>query len=105
LARGGQIQFAESRAVEDFADPINPEFATSWGLLDIAYRTPEELWVSGGSGNLLCSFDGGKTWYRDDTVEDVPSNLYRIVFTDVNHGFVLGQRGYLLKYTGASKAA
>ncbi|ASC72238.1 Ycf48-like protein [Halomicronema hongdechloris C2206] len=105
LARGGQIQFAESGGVEDFEDPINPELVTSWGLLDIAYRTPDELWVSGGSGNLLCSFDGGKTWYRDESVEDVPSNLYRIVFTDANRGFVLGQRGYLLKYADTTETA
>lgn len=102
LARGGSIQFTDPGAVEEWSDPLNPEYATSWGLLDLAYRTPEEIWISGGSGNLLVSFDGGKTWQKDKEVEDVPSNLYRIVFTAPEQGFVLGQRGVLLKYQQAA---
>lgn len=105
LARGGQLQFSNSTNPEDWQDPINPEFSTSWGLLDLAYRTPEELWVVGGSANLLASFDGGKTWQKDRDVEDVPANFYKIVFFDKNQGFILGQRGTLLKYQGSSQAA
>merc|ERR1712054_17325 len=41
LARGGQLQFSP----------------------------PEELWVAGGSGNLLVSFDNGETWEKDRTIE------------------------------------
>ncbi|NER82561.1 MAG: photosynthesis system II assembly factor Ycf48 [Leptolyngbya sp. SIO1D8] len=100
LERGGQIQFSPTGKDEDWQDPINPEFATSWGLLDAAYRTPDELWVTGGSGNLLTSSDGGTTWYRDVEISDVPSNLYRVVFNTPQQGFVLGQRGYLLRYVG-----
>lgn len=99
IARGGQIQFGtEQVEYEDWTDPINPEFASSWGLLDIAYRTPEELWVTGGSGNLLVSTDGGKTWAKDKAVENVPTNFYRVKFLGSNRGYVLGQRGYLLRY-------
>jgi photosystem II stability/assembly factor-like uncharacterized protein len=105
LARGGQIQFANSMDPEDWQDPLNPEFSTSWGLLDLAYRTPKELWVVGGSGNLLVSFDGGKTWQKDREVEDVPANLYKIVFFDSKHGYILGQRGTLLKYQAKAQAA
>ncbi|MBW4660467.1 MAG: photosynthesis system II assembly factor Ycf48 [Drouetiella hepatica Uher 2000/2452] len=119
LARGGVLQFgafkddaappdaeAEVKEVEDKAsgkwgEAITPEFATSWGLLDLAFRTPEEIWVSGGSGNLLASFDGGQTWQKDRAIENVPSNLYRIVFVTPEQGFVLGQRGTLLKYNAA----
>lgn len=98
IARGGQLRFSNSRAAEDFTEALNPEPSTSWGLLDIAYRTDDEVWVTGGSGNLLCSPDGGKTWFKDRAVGDVPTNLYHIVFTDSGRGFALGERGYLLKY-------
>jgi photosystem II stability/assembly factor-like uncharacterized protein len=101
LARGGQIQFADSENLENWGEVINPEFATSWGLLDLAYRTPEEVWVAGGSGNLLFSDDGGKTWQKDRFVEDVPSNLYRIKFFGPEKGFVIGQQGTLLKYVSS----
>lgn len=102
LARGGIVQFSESNAAEEWDEQTSPEYSTSWGLLDLAYRTPEEIWVSGGSGNLLVSFDGGKTWQKDRAVENVPSNLYRVIFTAPSQGFVLGQRGVLLKYQQAA---
>lgn len=98
LARGGIVQFSGSDAAEDWQDSITPEYPTSWGLLDLAYRTPDEIWLSGGSGNLMVSFDGGTTWQKDREVENVPSNFYRIVFVSPEQGFVLGQRGTLLKY-------
>ncbi|HEY9300619.1 MAG TPA: photosynthesis system II assembly factor Ycf48, partial [Phormidium sp.] len=90
LARGGQLQFNDPQDPEVWLDAEYPEFSTSWGLLDVAYRTPEEVWVAGGSGNLLCSLDGGKTWQKDRQVEDVPSNLYRIVFLNPEQGFIIG---------------
>ncbi len=99
LARGGKIEFSHLDDLEVFDEPIYPEFATNWGLLDMAYRTPKEIWLSGGSGNLLCSLDGGKTWMKDREIENVPSNLYRIVFFSPEQGFILGQKGVLLKYT------
>lgn len=105
LARGGQIQFSNLEAAEGWDDPVNPEASTSWGLLDLAYRTPNEVWVSGGSGNLLRSTDGGQTWEKDRAVENVPSNLYKIVFLTPENGFIIGQRGVLLKYQPTSSAA
>ncbi len=99
IARGGQMQFGtEKTEYEEWSEPINPELASSWGLLDVAYRTPEELWVTGGSGNLLMSPDGGETWFKDKAVENVPTNFYRIKFLEGDRGYVLGQRGYLLRY-------
>jgi photosystem II stability/assembly factor-like uncharacterized protein len=98
LARGGAVRFTASDNWDEWSDPVNPEFATSWGLLDLAYRTPDEVWVAGGSGNLLVSFDGGQTWQKDREVEDVPSNFYKIVFVKPNQGYILGQRGTLLRY-------
>ncbi len=105
LARGGEIRFTDVEDSTEWGEPINPEFATSWGLLDLAYRAPNEIWVSGGSGNLLCSFDGGETWLKDQEVEEVPGNFNRIEFVTPEKGFILGQRGTLLRYTGESSAA
>lgn len=100
LERGGQIQFSPKGTDGDWQEPITPEFASSWGFLDAGYRTPDELWVSGGSGTLYYSPDAGATWFKDEDVSDVPSNFYRIVFNTPEQGFVLGQNGYLLKYSG-----
>lgn len=106
LARGGQVQFSNSpENPEDWQEAQNPEFATSWGLLDLAYRTQDELWVVGGSGNLLCSLDNGKTWQKDTAVENVPANLYKIIFLNSDKGFIIGQRGTLLRYQGEAKSA
>ncbi|MDX2097051.1 MAG: photosynthesis system II assembly factor Ycf48 [Leptolyngbyaceae cyanobacterium bins.59] len=105
LARGGLVQFTTEQGVEDWQEAKSPEFATSWGLLHLAYRTPEELWLAGGSGNLLRSTDGGQTWQKDRAVENVPSNLYKIVFLTPEQGFILGQNGTLLKYESPAQSA
>ncbi|WP_445633254.1 Photosystem II assembly protein Ycf48 [Nostoc sp. DSM 114161] len=98
LARGGQLQFTEPAKPEEWQKADFPELSTSWGLLDLAYRTPDEIWIGGGSGNLLRSTDGGKTWEKDREVEEVAANLYKIVFFQPDRGFVIGDRGVLLKY-------
>jgi photosystem II stability/assembly factor-like uncharacterized protein len=98
LARGGQVQFSDPENPENWQDPQNPELATSWGLLDLAYRTANDIWIGGGSGNLLHSADGGQTWQKDRDVEGVAANLYKIVFFGPEQGFVIGDRGILLKY-------
>ncbi|MEH1874723.1 photosynthesis system II assembly factor Ycf48 [Nostoc sp.] len=98
LARGGQIQFSDPTKPDEWQKAKYPELSTSWGLLDLAYRTPDEIWIGGGSGNLLRSPDGGKTWEKDRAVEEVAANLYKIVFLEPERGFIIGDRGVLLKY-------
>lgn len=105
LARGGQLQFSDDPAAEVWGDVVSPLAKSSWGLLDLSYRTPEEVWVAGGSGNLLVSQDNGITWQKDQALEDVPANLYRVVFIKPDKGFVLGQNGILLKYNPTVEAA
>jgi photosystem II stability/assembly factor-like uncharacterized protein len=105
LARGGQVQFSSAEDLEAWEESEYPEFSTSWGLLDLAYRTPNEIWVAGGSGNLLCSFDGGKTWQKDREIENVPSNFYKIVFLTPEKGFIIGQKGVLLRYEPPAQTA
>ena len=105
LARGGKLQFSSLEDKESWEEPQYPDRSGSWGLLDLAYRTPDEVWLAGGGGNLLCSFDGGKTWQKDREVENVPSNLYKIVFFTPEQGFIIGQEGVLLKYEASTQAA
>jgi photosystem II stability/assembly factor-like uncharacterized protein len=105
LARGGQLQFSMTEDQENWDKAQYPEVSTSWGLLDLAYRNPEEVWLAGGSANLLCSFDGGKTWKKDTAVQDVASNFYKVVFLTPEKGFVLGQRGVILKYNPTAAQA
>lgn len=110
LGRGGRVQFSDPTQSSEWSEPQwsepqNPQVAVSIGLLDIAYRTPNEIWLAGGSGNLLCSFDGGKTWQKDRAVENIPSNFYKIIFDTPEQGFIIGQKGTLLRYTGQPQAA
>ncbi len=110
LSRGGRIQFSDPAKSDQWSEPQwnaaqNPQISVSVGLLDVSYRTPNEIWLAGGSGNLLCSFDGGKTWQKDRAVEDVPSNFYKIVFNTPEQGFIIGQKGTLLRYTGQEAAS
>lgn len=103
LARGGQVQFTKPGDFETWEEPQYPEPSTSWGLLDVGYRTPKEMWVAGGSANLLASFDDGKTWKKVRKVEDIPANFYRAIFLSPDRGFVLGNEGVMLKYEPPSE--
>lgn len=105
LTHGGQVQFSNPQDLKNWEKAQTPGSSNSLGLLDLVYRTPEEIWLAGGSGNLLYSFDGGKTWEKDRDIDRVPSNLYKIVFVTPEQGFVLGQNGILLKYDPQAKTA
>jgi photosystem II stability/assembly factor-like uncharacterized protein len=105
IARGGQIQFTKTPDFEDWDSVIYPEASTSWGFLDLATRNNDELWVAGGSANLLVSPNLGETWEKDRDVESVASNFYKIIFLNQDQGFILGQRGVLLKYDPLSQTA
>ncbi|MBD2102902.1 photosynthesis system II assembly factor Ycf48 [Leptolyngbya sp. FACHB-261] len=98
LSRGGQLQFSDPENPGNWDNAKYPEFSVSVGLLDLSYQGQQEIWLAGGSANLLHSSDGGKTWQKDRAVEDVPSNFYRVLFPSKDTGFVLGQQGTLLRY-------
>ena len=60
LNRGGLIQFSNDVSSEDWQDAQNPDPSSGIGLLDLAYRTVDEVWVSGGSELCVLQCSHGK---------------------------------------------
>eukprot|EP00899_Mesostigma_viride_P010125 jgi/Mesvir1/19113/Mv12856-RA.2 len=99
LTRGGGLFFGQGLDVTGDIDFDEVRLGSrGFGVLDLGYRTDSELWAAGGSGTLLVSFDGGKTWKRDKTVDEVAANLYAVRFYNEKLGFILGNNGVLLRY-------
>jgi len=71
-----------------------------YGYLDMAWDPNGAIWTGGGSGTLLTSADGGKTWQKDPVGSQQPTNFSRIAFLADGKGFVLGERGSLLRWVG-----
>jgi photosystem II stability/assembly factor-like uncharacterized protein len=100
VARGAQIRFNTDAAdPEAWSKAVIP-ITNGYGYLDMAWDPNGALWAGGGNGTLLVSPDGGKTWQKDPVGAKQPSNFTRIVFTDDGKGFVLGERGSLLRWVG-----
>jgi photosystem II stability/assembly factor-like uncharacterized protein len=100
LARGAQLRFGpEVGDPEQWGKAIIP-ITNGYGYLDMAWDPRGTIWAGGGSGTLLASDDGGTTWRRDPVGAQQPSNFTRIVFTGDGKGFVLGERGSLLRWVG-----
>lgn len=70
-----------------------------YGILDVSFRPgTSEVWAAIGGGSLYRSLDGGTTWKRDNQVDKVGANIYKIKFFDKDTAFALGANGLLLKY-------
>ncbi|CAM6099216.1 unnamed protein product [Calypogeia fissa] len=99
LVRGGGLFFSKGTGItEDFEEAKIT--SRGFGILDIGYRTPDEAWAVGGSGTLLRSLDGGKSWVRDRAADGIGANLYTVKFIDPKKGFIIGNDGVLLRYLG-----
>jgi photosystem II stability/assembly factor-like uncharacterized protein len=100
VTRGAQIRFnPDASNPEDWSKPIIP-ITNGYGYLDMAWDPRGEIWTGGGSGTLLVSHDNGKTWEKDSVGAAQPTNFTRITFTPDGKGFVLGERGSLLRWVG-----
>mmetsp|Transcript_18823 Transcript_18823/g.47478 ORF Transcript_18823/g.47478 Transcript_18823/m.47478 type:complete len:410 (-) Transcript_18823:205-1434(-) len=99
--RGGGLSFTNSQP--DFDSVNNFDFSSSdiktggYGILDVNFKNKEELWAACGGGILYSSFDGGKSWKKDDE-DKIVGSLYKIKFFNSKSGFVLGSNGVLLRY-------
>ena len=73
-----------------------------YGIIDVTWKSTENVWAVGGSGIIFESTDGASTFKFNSNAKDIPGNLYRVKFFDSGKlGFVLGSDGVLLKYTGS----
>ncbi len=100
LNQGAEITLTDDITSGEWRKPIRPGRALSFGYLGAAYQDEQNIWVVGGSATLIHSPDGGETWEKARKVSNVPANFYTILFPEPDRGFILGQRGALLRYTG-----
>lgn len=100
LNQGAEVAFSDDFRSGEWSKPVRPGQSLSFGYLGAAFQNDHDLWVVGGSALLIHSPDGGVTWEKANKVSNVPANFYTIVFPDPRRGFILGQRGALLRYTG-----
>ena len=105
LSRGAEIRFNDdSSDVESWTKPIIP-ILNGYNYLDLGWDPNGNIWAGGGNGTLIVSKDQGKTWNSDPLASSLPTNFIKIVFLDKDQlnnkkGFILGERGYILKWNG-----
>jgi len=100
VARGAQLRFNNDAGNPDeWSKPVVP-ITNGYGYLDMAWDPSGAIWAGGGSGTLLVSQDEGKTWQKDPVGEKQPTNFSHIAFFPDGKGFVLGERGSLLRWIG-----
>ncbi len=105
LSRGAEIRLNKNDGdIDTWEKPIVP-ITNGYNYLDLAWDSRGSVWASGGNGTLLVSSDKGQSWEQDPIGETQPSNLIKIIFekipnTEQAKGFVLGERGTLLRWEG-----
>ncbi len=105
LSRGAEIRFNEdSDDLESWTKPIVP-ILNGYNYLDMGWDPEGNIWAGGGNGTLIVSKDDGKTWDSDPVASNLPTNYIKIQFLekdeiDAKKGFILGERGYILRWNG-----
>lgn len=103
--RGARIRFPDPESTPTdagdpaFGDAVIP-ITNGYGYLDLAWGPDGGIWVAGGNGTLLSSHDDGATWLWDPVGQQQPGTFTRILFVGDHKGFVLGERGNLLRWVG-----
>ncbi len=106
---GGKLLIAgpEADLNSDNVNFVEAEVKTGgYGITDVGYRNPNEVWAVGGSNTMYVSFDAGKKFAFDKSANNIPGNLYNVKFFKEynNMGWALGSSGLLLRYTGQESA-
>ena len=105
LSRGAEIRFNEdSNDFENWSKPIVP-ILNGYNYLDMGWDPDGNIWAGGGNGTLIVSKDDGKSWNSDPIASNLPTNFIKIQFLEKDElsspkGFILGERGYILKWNG-----
>ncbi|CAG9461873.1 unnamed protein product [Pedinophyceae sp. YPF-701] len=102
--RGGDVLFADSPGVTE-AFSQSKLGSRGFGVLDVGFRpASQDVFACGGSGTLLKSKDGGKTFKRDRSADTVPANLYEVRFFSPKCGFILGNNAKVMRFIGGGSA-
>ena len=105
LSRGAEIRFNDdSNDLESWTKPIVP-ILNGYNYLDMGWDPEGNIWAGGGNGTLIVSKDDGKTWDSDPVASNLPTNFIKIQFLekdelDAQKGFILGERGDILRWNG-----
>ena len=99
LNRGAEVAFTNDITSGQWEKAQRPGRTTSFGYLGATYQDDSNIWIVGGSGTLIHSGDGGQSWEQVKQASNIPANFYSVKFIDPERGFILGQRGTLLRYT------
>ncbi|MEO0852501.1 MAG: YCF48-related protein, partial [Cyanobacteria bacterium J06648_11] len=102
LNRGAEVSFTSDLDSGEWDKAQRPGRALSFGYLDATFQDSDNIWVVGGSALVIHSSDGGTTWEEVGKLGNVPANFYSVNFPSRDRGFILGQKGTLLRYTPAS---
>lgn len=70
------LAYATCSTVKFFYGPLN--FPSFYIHTVNGFFVQEEAWAAGGSGVLLRTTNGGKTWTRDKAADNIAANLYSV---------------------------
>lgn len=103
---GGDFDFGAGLVTTtDAGQNWDYNFIGIWGEgRGVSFRTKKEGWVAlGFSGTCMYTLDSGKTW--SDIFTPDSAAVYDVVFTDSRNGYMVGNRGTILKYNARHNIA
>ena len=98
--KGGDLYVGDASGDGKFEQTRIP--SRGFGILDVKYVNDRLGFACGGSGSLFKTEDGGATWRRDRSADDLAANLYEVKFAPAGKGFVLGNDAVLLRYANTA---
>ncbi|KAG6575719.1 Photosystem II stability/assembly factor, chloroplastic, partial [Cucurbita argyrosperma subsp. sororia] len=97
LVRGGGLFLSKGTGISEEFEEV-PVQSRGFGILDVGFRSQEEAWAAGGSGVLLKTTNGGRTWTRDKAADNIAANLYSVKFINDKKGFLEILLGYRIRF-------